>query len=181
MPSSGGGEVAIGAGDAPVVDTTAGERVVICKYVRKPYVAEIPSHVIVVNEQALVGRGFPGTFPWAFSDAHFHSVAIRWAAAGEQAREVSLEECPTAPTGGGGTGGSTGGSGFGNETVQPPLRPSWQVERPESAPVPTGSLPTVSGLPQTGAPSGLEALLLLSSTALLAGVALRVHARRALP
>ncbi|GGO88857.1 hypothetical protein GCM10011584_16870 [Nocardioides phosphati] len=180
-PPAAGGDPAAGGGSgsgsvkAPVVDTTAGERVVICKYVRKPHVAEVASHVIIVNEQALVGRGFTGTFPWAFSDAQFRSVAIRWAHAGEQARQVSLSDCPRTPTGGGGggggSGGSTGGSSFGGDTAT--FVPSRHLAT-TAAPVRTAA----GELPQTGAPSGLEELLLLSAATLLGGVALRVRALR---
>lgn len=160
---------------APQADTTAGERVVVCKYVRKPHVAEVASHVIIVNEQALLGRGFTGTFPWAFSDAQFYSVAIRWAQAGERAHQVSLASCPRAPGGGGGDQPG-GGSAGGNDIVAPtvPLSKAFGSDRTVTAPVHTAA----GELPQTGAPSGLEQLLLLSSAALVAGVALRVRARR---
>jgi len=133
--------------------------------------------VIIVDEQALLGRGFSGTFPWAFSDAQYYSLAVRWATAGEQAREVSLGECPRAPTGGGGGGGGStvvvpGGSAFGGDLVTPEPRSS-TLRRTSAEPA-----RTASGLPQTGAPSGLEELLLLSSAALLAGVALRFRGAR---
>jgi hypothetical protein len=165
--------VATATSAVQATDSTAGERVVICKYVRKPYVAEVASHVIIVDEQALLGRGFAGTFPWAFSDAQYYSLAIRWAQSGEQAREVTHSECPQAPTGGGGGGGPTvvpGGSAFGSDLVIPPPRTSSLPERVSAEPA-----RAASGLPQTGAPSGLEELLLLSSAALLVGVTLRVR------
>lgn len=159
----------------PVVDTTEGERVVVCKYVRKPFVAEIAHHVVIVNEQALVGRGFPGTFPWAFSDAHFHSVAIRWAADGEQASGLSIGECPRPtveePPGGTDPGGTDSGNGSSGGDL-PVL-----VPRGVEAPVAAG--PSAGALPQTGAPNGLEALLLVSSAALLGGIVLRLRAWRA--
>jgi hypothetical protein len=158
-------------GAQPLADTTAGERVVICKYVRKPHVAEVPSHIIIVNEQALVGRGFAGSFPWAFSDAHFYSVAIRWAANGEQAREVSLSSCPRSPVvgppGPGGTVPEITGSGSEFSRVATPGQRAAAPQR-------------VAGqLPQTGAPGGLEALLLASSAALLGGIAMRIRGRKA--
>ena len=59
-----------------------GKKVVVCKYVRKPGVAEVFSHIIVVSENALLGKGFAGAFPFSFSDAHFKSVAVRFAAKG---------------------------------------------------------------------------------------------------
>lgn len=66
----------------------------MCKYVRKPHEAELLHHVVIVNEQGLLGWGFAGTFPFQFSDAHFLSVAIRYATEGEQAQDVPLGECP---------------------------------------------------------------------------------------
>lgn len=84
--------------DLPDTSSAApGRRVVICKYVRKPGTAEVASHVIVVNQNALMGKGFAGTFPYPFSDGQLRSVAIRYAAPGEQAREISVDECGSAP------------------------------------------------------------------------------------
>lgn len=172
-PAAAPAAAAAPTGTQPVADTTAGERVVICKYVRKPHVAEVPSHIIIVNEQALVGRGFTGSFPWAFSDAHFYSLAIRWAANGEQARGVSLSSCPRSPVveppeppGPGGTLPDITGSGSDFSRVATPGQRAAAPQR-------------VAGqLPQTGAPGGLEALLLVSSAALLGGIALRIRGRR---
>ncbi|WP_435768406.1 LPXTG cell wall anchor domain-containing protein [Nocardioides sp. SYSU DS0651] len=69
-------------------------RVVVCKWVRKPGVDEVYSHPIVVNANALVGKGFDGTFPFPFSDGQVNSVAIRYAEPGESAREVGATDCP---------------------------------------------------------------------------------------
>lgn len=69
------------------------DRVVVCKYVRKPGETEVLHHVIIVDSSALE-PGFTGTFPFEFRDAHFRSVAIRFAEEGEKAKDVSLPECP---------------------------------------------------------------------------------------
>ena len=148
-------------------DTTAGERVVICKYVRKPFVAEVAHHVIIVNEQALVGRGFTGTFPWAFSDGQFHSVAVRFAAKGEQAREVSLGSCPR--QGGGEPPTEPGGPG-GTETLPGPAGVTQGPGSTRLAEPPAAA--TSQGLPQTGTPAGLEGLLLYALASFAAGLAL---------
>lgn len=167
--------VGAGAGvDAPVVDTTAGERVVVCKYVRKPFVAEVAHHVVIVNEEALVGRGFRGSFPWAFSDGQFRSVAIRFAADGEQAREVTLASCPR-QTGGTEPGGTEPGTSPEVTTVPGEVTITPRLELEPRSPA---ASPPAGVLPQTGAPSGIEAVLLLSSASLLGGLALwlRGHA-----
>ena len=70
-------------------------RVVICKYVRKPGVNEVAHHVIIVNANALVGKGFDGTFPHPFSDGQFNSMAIRYAEKGEKAKDVAIASCPS--------------------------------------------------------------------------------------
>jgi hypothetical protein len=87
-PKSPPGPANAAAGDA------RNPKVVVCKYVRKPNAAEVFSHIVVVSDNALVGKGFAGTFPFAFSDAHSKSVAVRYAAKGEQAREISASVCP---------------------------------------------------------------------------------------
>lgn len=134
-----------------------GQKVVVCKYVRKPGVAEIFSHIIVVNESALLGKGFAGTFPFAFSDAHFKSLAVRYAAKGEQAKEVSPSVCPAdVPPG-----------------EEPPEEPPG-----EEPPGETGGVSEEQGgpgagggavLPNTGAPSQLQLLALLGALCSLAG------------
>lgn len=92
------GEPASVDGPAPdasaAIDKPKGQKVVVCKYVRKPGVAETFSHIVVVNENALLGKGFAGVFPFAFSDAHTRSVAVRFAAKGEQAHGISASVCP---------------------------------------------------------------------------------------
>ena len=81
-------------------------KVVVCKYVGTP--PGVLDHVIIVSVNSMP-TGFSGTFPYAWTDAHGTaggSKAIRWAAAGEQAKDVALSECgsqpeaiiPTAPT-----------------------------------------------------------------------------------
>lgn len=151
---------------APAAARAPGERVVVCKYVRKPGVREVAHHVIIVNEQALIGRGFPGTFPWAFSDAHFNSVAVRYAADGERARDVSLASCPR--------------QGGGTEPPAPPQPPGGNENLPGPAGVTQGpgaseaEPPTAAEdvLPQTGAPAGLEGFLLYATAAIVAGLAM---------
>ncbi|MEO7349942.1 MAG: hypothetical protein ABIW32_08830, partial [Terrimesophilobacter sp.] len=70
-------------------------KVVVCKYVQTPGASEQLDHIIIPNANSL--SWFNGTFPAYFSDAQGRSVAIRAAADGEQATDVSLSECP-APT-----------------------------------------------------------------------------------
>lgn len=90
-----GGQPAQGA-PAPGANGSKLGKVVICKYVRKPGTSEIATHIIVVNANALTGKGFDGVFPHTFSDGQLKSVAIRWAAKGESAREISVSECDAA-------------------------------------------------------------------------------------
>lgn len=97
------------ATDCPVVEEPPGEeppgeeppadeqKVVVCKYVTTPGDGELLSHIVIVDESAL-GDGFDGTFPFAFADAHFSSIAIRWAEDGEQAHDIPLTACPGVPT-----------------------------------------------------------------------------------
>ncbi|MFC7501025.1 hypothetical protein ACFQRR_03150 [Nocardioides sp. GCM10030258] len=154
------------------VRAAKGKKVVVCKYVRKPGVAEIFSHIIVVNENALLGKGFAGTFPFAFSDAHFKSVAVRYAAKGEQARDISPSACPAGE--------------------EPPGEEPPGEEPPGEVP-PAGEVggiseeaggPAVSAdeaIPNTGAPSNLPLLAMLGGLCSLAGgwlVARDVRGRR---
>lgn len=84
VPLLGGPSYAEGKGDP--------HRVVVCKYVQTPGDGEELHHVVIVDDHAL--DGFGGTFPAEFSDAHFRSLALRWAEPGEQAKDVALSECP---------------------------------------------------------------------------------------
>lgn len=133
------------------------QKVVVCKYVRKPGVAEVFSHIIVVNENALLGQGLAGTFPFAFSDAHFKSVAVRFAAKGEQAREISPSACPAGETGGEEPPGEEPPAG------EPPAVGG--VTEEEGGPVASGD----KALPSAGAPSDLQFLALLGGLFSLAG------------
>lgn len=66
-------------------DTLSGpngeHKVVVCKYVGTPGTDErlqTGQNPIVVDYHALLGDGFAGVFPFAFSDAQSHSVAVLW-------------------------------------------------------------------------------------------------------
>lgn len=169
-------EVPAGApqtGDEEVAQAAPGQRVVVCKYVRKPGVAEIFSHIIVVNENALLGKGFAGVFPFAFSDAHFKSVAVRYAARGEQAGEISDAVCPAGtppeeePPG-------EEPPGEQPEGEEPPGEVGGIVEDDPGAAA--GAEPDV--LPETGTADDLRALGLLGAVATLGGCLLVVGGRR---
>lgn len=130
-------------------------KVVVCKYVRKPGEAEVFSHIIVVSENALLGKGFAGAFPFAFSDAHFKSVAVRFAAKGEQAREISPAACPAdeEPPGEEPPPGEAPGGDVGGISEENP---------PEAS--------ADEALPSTGAPSDLQFWAMLGGLCSLAGV-----------
>lgn len=165
------------AEEAPPVDggTAAhGQRVVVCKYVRKPGVAEVFSHIIVVNENALLGKGFAGVFPFPFSDAHFSSVAIRYAERGEQASEVDEASCPAQePPGEEPPGEEPPGEGSAGE--QPPGEVGGIVE---DAPQAASADATGAVLPATGAGQELSILLLLGALGTLGGSWLVLQGRR---
>ncbi len=167
----GGGEGAAPAEPAagPAAGAARGQKVVVCKYVRKPGVAEIFSHIIVVNENALLGKGFAGVFPFAFSDAHFNSVAVRYAERGEQAKDVDEATCPA------GTPPVEEPPGEEPEGEEPPGDVGGTVE--DADPTAGDRAP---GLPSTGAADGVVLLGLLGATALLGGtwLALRSRPRR---
>lgn len=72
-------------------------KVVVCKYVGTPGVDETlqtGQNPIVVDYHAL-GSGFDGTFPFAFSDAQGHSLAVQWT---DDVHFSDLSVCP-APEG----------------------------------------------------------------------------------
>ncbi len=159
------------------VRAAKGKKVVVCKYVRKPGVAEVFSHIIVVNENALLGKGFAGTFPFAFSDAHFKSVAVRYAAKGEQARDISPSACPAGeePPGEEPPGEEPPGEEPPGE--EPPAGEVGGIS--EEAGGPAGSAD--EAIPNTGAPSNLLLLAMLGGLGSLAGgwlVARDVRGRR---
>ncbi|TNM41985.1 hypothetical protein FHP29_08445 [Nocardioides albidus] len=151
-------------------------RVVVCKYVRKPGVAEVYSHPIIVDFHALLGQGFAGSFPFAFSDGQLTSVAIRWAEKGERASDVADSECPTTgappepPPGGQVTPPAPQGQvgGIVEEAKTPTVR-----DGEKAAAVTRGS-----GLPQTGAPAYLMALLAAGAASLAGGIAMVRAGRR---
>jgi hypothetical protein len=64
-----------------------GKKIVVCKYVGTP--GGTLDHIIVVDAP----KDFDGTFPSPFGDAQ-DSIAIRFAAEGEQAHDVDVAECP---------------------------------------------------------------------------------------
>lgn len=152
-----------------------GQRVVVCKYVRKPGVAEIYSHIIVVNENALLGKGFAGTFPFAFSDAHFNSVAVRYAARGEQASEISEAACPAGTPPGEEPPGEEP-PGEQPEGEEPPGEVGGIVEDDPDPGAAAGTEPDV--LPETGTADHLLAVGLLGAVATLGGCLLVVGGRR---
>lgn len=165
-PDTGAGPAA----DVPAAQGARGQKVVVCKYVRKPGVAEVFSHIIVVNENALLGKGFAGVFPFAFSDAHFKSVAVRFAARGEQASEISEAACPA-----------------GTPPVdEPPVEEPPGEEPPgevggiveDGGPGASGGEPR-AGLPSTGSDGELLVLGLLGLIATLGGSWLVLGSRKA--
>lgn len=152
------GASAAGRTDAePAVVRDRGRKVVVCKYVRKPGVDEVFSHLVVVSENALEGRGFAGTFPFAFSDAHFNSLAVRYAVRGEQANEISEAVCPA---------GTPSGDEPSEEDAPGEVAGIGEDRRHGPA---SGNGGTGDVLPATGAPEHLLALGLLGATALLGG------------
>lgn len=104
-------------------------QVVVCKYVGTPGVNETlqtGQNPIVVDSHSLEGKGFDGTFPFAFSDAQGQSIAIRWAA---NSHDGDISECP------------------GYEEPSPSVSPSPSVT-PSVSPTPT---PTPSNSPEPSA------------------------------
>lgn len=170
VPAEEGG-VAAPEVPAAAAEAAPGQKVVVCKYVRKPGVAEVFSHVIVVNENALLGKGFAGTFPFAFSDAHVKSVAIRYAERGEQARDIDVASCPA--------GTPPGEEPPGEEP--PGQEPAGEEPSDEVGGIVEDAPPATAGragaLPETGADDGLVALGLLGAAALLGGTWLALRAR----
>jgi hypothetical protein len=163
-------------GEAPGEARAAkGRQVVVCKYVRTPGAAEIFSHIIVVNENALEGRGFAGTFPFAFSDAHFNSVAVRFAAKGEQAREIDTAVCgadvPEEPPGVPPVDGSGDVGGVSEERDVP-----GDVSGDVRGAAADGDAEVA--LPNTGAPLHLQLLAVLGGLCSIAGIWLVMRTRR---
>ena len=78
------------------------DQVVVCKYVSTP--GGVLDHVVIVDESTLgnVNQPWPGTFPFAWTDAQGQtevgSIALRYSTAGEQPHDVELSgECPQTP------------------------------------------------------------------------------------
>jgi LPXTG-motif cell wall-anchored protein len=150
-------------------------RVVVCKYVRKPGATEVYSHPIIVDFHALLGQGFAGSFPYAFSDGQLGSVAIRWAEPGERARDVADSECPTSSAAspelppGTGTASPAGGEVAGIEQAEiTPVRDSQEVATATRG----------TALPQTGAPASLVLLTVGGGLLVGGGAALATGAVR---
>ncbi len=78
-----------------------GQKVVVCKYVSTP--GGVLDHVVVVGQKSLgnANSPWPGTFPFSWTDAHGGtlkgSTAIRFAAQGEQAKDIDPAECVQSP------------------------------------------------------------------------------------
>lgn len=76
-----------------------GDKVVVCKYVSTPG-GEL-DHVVIVSENTLPDEWDGSTFPFTWTDAHGQteagSIAIRFAAPGEQAHDVNVNECTQEP------------------------------------------------------------------------------------
>ncbi len=167
----GPGDVPFAPGGATGADRQ--HRVVVCKYVRRPGLAEVYSHPIIVDFHALLGQGFAGVFPYAFSDGQLGSVAIRWAERGERARDVADSECPTSgvPTSelppDAGVLPAAHGQVAGVEEVQ--LTPVREAQT---------SMARETGLPQTGAPAGLVLLTVAGGLLVGGGGALAAGAVR---
>lgn len=73
-------------------DAPGEKKVVVCKYVDKP--GGDLDHIVIVGVSAI--PGFLGVFPFDFTDAQ-DSRAIRYAADGEQARDVNVGQCTDTP------------------------------------------------------------------------------------
>lgn len=71
------------------------DKVVVCKYVVTPNDGEILHHIVIVSESTL--PNFDGTLPFVFADAHFNSVAVRYANPGEKSHDVPLSDCNNQP------------------------------------------------------------------------------------
>jgi|SRR5688572_14195704 len=84
-----------GATPPPQLEGPNGEhQVVVCKYVGTPGVDEelqTGQNPIVVDYHALLGAGFNGTFPFAFSDAQGQSIAVQWT---DDVHFSDLSVCP---------------------------------------------------------------------------------------
>lgn len=90
--------VSFGLAGQAAATHTAPHQVLVCKYVGQPGTDErlqTGQNPIVVDEAALVGKGFLGIFPWEFQDKQGQSIAVRYLASGEKAGDkFSLDECP---------------------------------------------------------------------------------------
>lgn len=114
-------------------------QVVVCKYVGTPGVNETlqtGQNPIVVDSHALEGKGFDGTFPFAFEDAQGRSIAIRWAA---NSHDGDISECP----------GGDQPSASPSPSVTPSVSPT-PTPTPSSSPSPSVT-PSLS-LSPTGTP-----------------------------
>jgi len=76
--------------DAAVAAVAINKKIVVCKYVSTP--GGVLDHIIIVDAP----KNFLGVFPTIFPDAQ-DSVAIRFAAPHEQAKDVALSECDFTP------------------------------------------------------------------------------------
>jgi len=95
-----GAVIAVAVAGQATVSGKETHQVVVCKYVGTPGVDErlqTGQNPIVVDSHSLEGKGFDGSFPFAFEDAQGNSVVIRWAA---NSHDGSITECPgyVAPT-----------------------------------------------------------------------------------
>ncbi|WP_188110490.1 hypothetical protein [Aeromicrobium ginsengisoli] len=82
--------VAAPEADAAVAAVATNKKIVVCKFVTTPG-GEL-DHIVIVDAP----KNFLGVFPTIFPDAQ-DSVAIRYAAPGEQAHDVALSECDFTP------------------------------------------------------------------------------------
>jgi hypothetical protein len=86
--------VALMATATPASATDNNQSVVVCKYVSTP--GGTLDHVIIPSASSLPD-GFNGQFPYEWTDAQgqssFGSIAIRYAADGEQGKDVDPAEC----------------------------------------------------------------------------------------
>jgi len=82
--------VAAPKADAAIAAVATNKKIVVCKFVSTPG-GEL-DHIIIVDAP----KNFLGVFPTIFPDAQ-DSVAIRYAAPGEQAKDVALSECDFTP------------------------------------------------------------------------------------
>ncbi|MEJ7635866.1 MAG: hypothetical protein WKF39_13780, partial [Aeromicrobium sp.] len=70
-----------------------GQQVVVCKFTTTP--SGVLTNIIIVSASSL-GEGFIGEFPFDFDDAQ-GSFALRFAADGEQAKDISIAVCDDDP------------------------------------------------------------------------------------